>query len=102
MQAEIIVVGSEMLTPYRQDTNSLHLTARLNDLGVTVAFKTIVGDNLEHLTAAARIALSRADIEEKFVLNVQHGGWDKARTQAALKLAGALFNETVDLGVLRG
>jgi len=62
MQAEIIVVGSEMLTPYRQDTNSLHLTARLNDLGVTVAFKTIVGDSLQQLTGAARTALTRADI----------------------------------------
>ena len=51
-----------MLTPFRQDTNSLYLTAGLNDLGITVAFKTIVGDNLEHLTGAARMALSRADI----------------------------------------
>jgi nicotinamide-nucleotide amidase len=62
MQAEIIAVGSEMLTPNRQDTNSLHLTAGLNDLGVTVAFKTIVGDNLQHLTSATRTALARADI----------------------------------------
>src|ERR1700710_2534124 len=62
MIAEIIAAGSEMLTPFRQDTNSLYLTAGLNDLGVPVAFKTIVGDSLEHLTGAARIALSRADI----------------------------------------
>ena len=62
MTAEIIAVGSEMLTPHRQDTNSLFLTAELNNLGVEVAFKTIVGDSLEHLTSAARIALSRADI----------------------------------------
>src|SRR5215471_6093671 len=62
MQAEIIAAGSEMLTPHRQDTNFLFLTAQLNDLGVHVAFKTIVGDNLDHLTGAARIALSRADI----------------------------------------
>jgi nicotinamide-nucleotide amidase len=62
MLAEIIAVGSEMLTPHRQDTNSLYLTAGLNDLGVSVAFKTIVGDNRKHLTAAIRIALHRADI----------------------------------------
>jgi nicotinamide-nucleotide amidase len=62
MIAEIIAVGSEMLTPYRQDTNSLYLTASLNDLGVQVAFKTIVGDNLSQLTQAARIAVARADI----------------------------------------
>jgi nicotinamide-nucleotide amidase len=62
MIAEIIAAGSEMLTPFRQDTNSLYLTAALNDLGVQVAFKTIVGDNLAHLTSAAGIAINRADI----------------------------------------
>ena len=62
MIAEIIAAGSEMLTPFRQDTNSLYLTEKLNNLGVTVAFKTIVGDNADHLTGAARMALSRADI----------------------------------------
>jgi nicotinamide-nucleotide amidase len=62
MIAEIIAAGSEMLTPFRQDTNSLYLTEGLNDLGVQVAFKTIVGDNLAHLTSAAIIAISRADI----------------------------------------
>ncbi len=51
-----------MLTPFRQDTNSLYLTAELNALGVSVAFKTIVGDNLEHLTGAARVAVGRADV----------------------------------------
>jgi len=60
--AEIIAIGSEMLTPYRQDTNSLFLTERLNALGISVAFKTVVGDNLDHLVSAARTAISRADI----------------------------------------
>lgn len=62
MIAEIIAIGSELLTPFRQDTNSLFLTARLNELGVNVAFKDVVGDVREHLTNAARVALSRADI----------------------------------------
>jgi nicotinamide-nucleotide amidase len=62
MIAEIIAVGSEMLTPFRQDTNSLALTAELNKLGVSVAFKTILGDSMEQLTDCARIALHRADI----------------------------------------
>src|SRR5208337_2595043 len=51
-----------MLTASRQDTNSLFLTGRLNELGISVAFKTVVGDNREHLTSAARTAISRADI----------------------------------------
>jgi nicotinamide-nucleotide amidase len=62
VNAEIIAIGSELLTPFRQDTNSLYLTEKLNALGVEVIFKTIVGDNGEHLAASARLALSRADV----------------------------------------
>lgn len=62
MNAEIIAIGSELLTPYRQDTNSLYLTEKLNQLGVEVVFKTVVGDNRRRLASAARQALSRADI----------------------------------------
>jgi nicotinamide-nucleotide amidase len=62
MKSEIIAVGSEMLTPYRQDTNSLYLTERLNEIGVTVAFKTIVGDRQKDLVGAIRNALARTDI----------------------------------------
>ncbi len=51
-----------MLSPSRQDTNSLFLTGRLNELGVSVAFKTIVGDTREHLVNVARTALTRSDI----------------------------------------
>ncbi len=54
VNAEIVAIGSEILTPYRQDTNSLFLTQRLNELGVEVIFKTIVGDRPEHLLLASR------------------------------------------------
>ncbi len=62
MNAEIIAVGSELLTPHRQDTNSLYLTAKLNDLGVEVRSKSIVGDDRESLVAATRLAMRRSDI----------------------------------------
>jgi nicotinamide-nucleotide amidase len=62
VDAEIIAVGSEMLTPHRQDTNSLYLTEKLNDLGVEVRFKCIVGDSRDDLTAAAKLAMKRSDI----------------------------------------
>jgi nicotinamide-nucleotide amidase len=62
MKSEIIAVGSEMLTPWRQDTNSLYLTEKLNEIGVAVAFKTIVGDRLKDLVGAIRTALGRIDI----------------------------------------
>ena len=62
MIAEIIAIGSELLTPFFQDTNSLYLTGKLNQIGVEVGFKTVVGDNPDHLTSAARNAIARADI----------------------------------------
>jgi nicotinamide-nucleotide amidase len=62
VNAEIIAVGSELLTPYRQDTNSLYLTEQLNGLGVEVRFKGIVGDDAEGLTAATKLAMRRSDI----------------------------------------
>ncbi len=62
MNAEIIAVGSEMLTPHRIDTNSLYLTEQLNLLGIDVVFKSVVGDNLRHLVAAAQHGLFRSDI----------------------------------------
>jgi nicotinamide-nucleotide amidase len=62
MKSEIIAVGSEMLTPFRQDTNSLYLTEKLNELGVTVTFKTIVGDRRKDLLNAIHSALGRTDI----------------------------------------
>ena len=62
MKSEIIAVGSEMLTPFRQDTNSLHLTEKLNEIGVAVAFKTIVGDRRKDLVGVIRNALGRTDI----------------------------------------
>jgi len=62
MKAEIIAVGSELLTPDRLDTNSLFLTRRLNQLGIAVARKTIVGDEPDRLRDVFREALSRAEL----------------------------------------
>ena len=62
MNAEIIAIGSELLTPFRKDTNSLYLTERLNELGVEVVIKTIVGDSQERLVSVAQHALFRSDI----------------------------------------
>ena len=62
MNAEIIAIGSELLTPFRQDTNSLYLTEKLNELGVEVVIKTIVGDSRERLVSVAQHALFRSDI----------------------------------------
>jgi len=62
MKCEIIAVGSELLTPWRKDTNSLFLTEKLNEIGINVSFKTIVGDRQKDLVNAVRTALSRVDL----------------------------------------
>ena len=60
--AEIIAVGTELLTPFRSDTNSLFLTAGLNELGIVVRRKSIVGDHVEDLAATVQAAFARVDL----------------------------------------
>jgi len=62
MRAEIIAIGSELLTPYRLDTNSLFLTDGLNQVGIRVVHKAVVGDSLDDMRASFRQALDRADL----------------------------------------
>lgn len=60
--AEIIAVGSELLTPEKIDTNSLWLTGQMNMLGVEVVRKSIVGDERALLTATIQTAIERSAI----------------------------------------
>ena len=62
LTAEILAVGTELLTPFRQDTNSLYLAGRLNDAGIDVRWKTVVGDRTDDLVAVVRQARQRADV----------------------------------------
>ncbi len=61
-RAAILAVGSELLTPSRLDTNSLHITEQLNLLGIDVAFKAVVGDDRNEIRAALADALARVDL----------------------------------------
>ena len=61
-RAAIIAVGSELLTPFRVDTNSLFLTGKLNALGIDVVMKGVVGDDRAELAQLFRAALARADV----------------------------------------
>jgi nicotinamide-nucleotide amidase len=62
MHACIIAVGSELLTPFRVDTNSLAITERLNTIGYAVRLKTIVGDTVDELAQVVSSALVWADL----------------------------------------
>ncbi|MEO8257071.1 MAG: competence/damage-inducible protein A [Acidobacteriota bacterium] len=62
MRACIVAVGTEMLTPFRVDTNSLFVTERLNEIGIDVRLKLVAGDDVEELAALLRAALGWADV----------------------------------------
>ncbi|MFN0088076.1 MAG: competence/damage-inducible protein A [Blastocatellia bacterium] len=62
LNAEIIAIGSEMLTPFRVDTNSLWLTERLNSMGIEVKLKTVVGDDEARLEEMVGDAMRRSEI----------------------------------------
>src|SRR5262245_9321951 len=62
MQVFLIAVGSEMLTPFRLDTNSLVITERLNAVGGDVRTTTVVGDDVEELVRTLTASFSWADL----------------------------------------
>src|SRR6266516_4391569 len=62
LSAEIIAIGSELLTPQFKDTNSLYLTEELNAIGIPVVMKTVVGDDEHYLEHAIRGSLERTPI----------------------------------------
>jgi nicotinamide-nucleotide amidase len=62
MRAEVVAVGSEMLTPTHVDTNSLYITERLNELGIDLQGKSVAGDDRDVLKAIVADALRRSDL----------------------------------------
>ena len=95
MDAEIIAVGSELLTPFRQDTNSLFLTDKLNSLGIEVRIKTIVGDEAGRLAEVFRAALGRSQ------LIILIGGLgpteDDVNRQAVAEVLGRPLHEVAEI-----
>ena len=62
LSAEIIAIGSELLTPSKQDTNSLWLTEKLNEIGIEIKLKTIVGDDARRLEETVADAHKRSNV----------------------------------------
>ena len=79
--------------PY-PNTFTGHIRAVLND-------GSVVEERQPHFRGGAQEPLTRADLEEKFRLNVRHGGWDDARAEAALRLLTRLYDGKIDLKDLR-
>src|SRR4051812_18825081 len=68
----------------------------------TLADGSIVEERQPYLRGGAREPLTRQDVTDKFVLNVEHGGWSSARSEAALGLMAGFYDGLVDLSSLRG
>ena len=62
MRACIVAVGTEMLTPFRVDTNSLFITERLNAIGIDIRLKLVAGDDVGELVELVRAALKWAEV----------------------------------------
>jgi 2-methylcitrate dehydratase PrpD len=71
-----------------------HIRASLKNGGV-------IEERQPHMRGGAQEPLSRQDVTEKFLLNAQHGRWDTAQSDAALKLLAGLYDGKIDLGALR-
>jgi 2-methylcitrate dehydratase PrpD len=72
-----------------------HIRASLRD-------GSVVEEHQPHMRGGAQEPLTRADIEEKFLLNARHGGWSEDRAAAAIKMIAGLFDRPVELSGLRG
>ena len=71
-----------------------HIKATLKD-------GCVVEERQPYLRGGAQEPLTRQDVIDKFVLNVQHGGWSKAEGDASLKLLATLYQGRIDLSSLR-
>ena len=99
MNAEIIAVGSEMLTHKRVDTNSLFITEQLNNLGIEVTAKHVIGDDLERLAGTIRRALSAVPV---VVISGGLGPTEDDLTRDAVALAldrRQVFNAAINDGI---
>lgn len=100
MRAEILAVGSELLTPLRSDTNGLWLTGQLLQLGLETGARVTVADDAHLLESAFRVALGRADVV------IATGGLgptedDLTREAAAAALGRELLRDEHQLELLR-
>ena len=83
----------DLQNPYPKNFTG-HIRATLRD-------GSVIEERQPHMRGGAHEPLTRADIEEKFLLNVRHGGWSEHRAKAALKLIAGLFDGPVELSALR-
>jgi 2-methylcitrate dehydratase PrpD len=96
------VVGLASKVRYQIDPQNPYPNNFTGHIRAALADGRVIEERQPHMRGGAHEPLTRADIEEKFVLNARHGGWDAARATKALALLRALYEGKIDLSPLRG
>jgi 2-methylcitrate dehydratase PrpD len=86
---------------YRIDPNNPYPKNFTGHIRVTLRDGTVVEERQPYMRGGAQEPLTRADVQDKFLLNVTHGGWTAARAAQALETVGMLFEGPVNLAPLR-
>jgi 2-methylcitrate dehydratase PrpD len=87
---------------YRIDPQNRYPKNFTGHIRATLRDGSVVEERQPHMRGGAHEPLTRADLEEKFLLNAKHGGWSGARAKAALQLIAGLFDGPVELAEMRG
>jgi len=99
-EASVLALAAKVR--YRIDPKNPYPKNFTGHIRATLRDGSVVEERQPHMRGGAQEPLTRADIEEKFLLNAKHGGWSADRAGSALKLIGGLFDGPIDLAPLRG
>ena len=86
---------------YRIDPNNPYPKNFTGHIRATLRDGAIVEERQPFMRGGAKAPLTRADIEEKFLLNARHGGWSAERAANVLGRIGTMFDRPVELAGLR-
>lgn len=87
---------------YRIDPQNPYPKNFTGHIRATLRDGSVMEEHQPHMRGGAQEPLTRADLEEKFLLNARNGGWSEARAASVLVQLGALFGQQVSLAPLRG
>jgi 2-methylcitrate dehydratase PrpD len=95
------VVALARKVRYRIDPQNPYPKNFTGHIRATLRDGSVVEERQPYMRGGAHEPLTRADIEQKFLLNVKHGGWSSERASRVLNFLGGLFDKPVTLDTLR-
>jgi hypothetical protein len=87
---------------YEIDANNPYPNNYTGHIRATLADGSTVEERQPHMRGGVHEPLTRADIEDKFLLNARYGCWSDARARSALARLATLYSAKIDLSFLRG